>query len=67
MFFENIAPLVRLIKEGKAFKGQDVEIQFHPGKVEKGEPIHVTKFADWFSSCNRDKEAEELKRFAKEL
>ena len=67
MFFENIAPLIRLINEGKAFKGQDVEIQFHPGKVEEGEPIHETKFADWFSSPNRDKEAEALKRFAKEL
>ena len=66
MFFENIEPLVKMIKGGKFFAGQDVEIQFHPGKVLKGEPLHKTKFADWFASDNRDKEAEALKRFAKE-
>ena len=67
MFFENIDPLIKMIKEGKSFRGQDVEVQFHPGKVLKGEPLHETKFADWFSSKNRDKEAEALKRFAGEL
>lgn len=67
MFFENIAPLVKMIKAGKIFRNQDVEIQFHPGKVLKGEPLHKTEFADWFSSKNRDKEAEALKRFSKEL
>ncbi len=66
MFYENMAPLVRLIKRGEAFSGQDVEIQFHPGKVLEGEPIHETKFMDWFSSPNRDKEAKALLRLAKE-
>lgn len=63
MFFENINPLLSMIKEGKAFKNQDVEIQFHPGKVLRGEPLHKTKFPDWYTSKNRDKEAEALKRF----
>ena len=67
MFYENIAPLVELINSGKFFKGQDVEVQFHPGKVKRGEPLHETRFANWYSSINRDKEAAALKRFAEDI
>ena len=63
MFFENIDPLIKKINKGKIFRNTDVEIQFHPGRVKKGESLHETKFADWYDSDNRDREAEALKRF----
>jgi predicted glycoside hydrolase/deacetylase ChbG (UPF0249 family) len=65
MFYENIYPLILKIKAGKAFKGRDVEVQFHPGRVRRGEKLHRTKFADWYDSDNRDREAQALKRFEK--
>ena len=63
MFYENISPLLKKIKAGKVFKGENVEIQFHPGAVREGETLHETNFVEWYSSENRDKEAEALKRF----
>ena len=63
MYYDNIAPFVCKIKKGSIFKGQDVEIQFHPGGIKKEEELLDPKFGDWYASDAREKEADALMRF----
>ena len=62
MFFENIDPLVRKIRSKKCYNGFDVEVQFHPGAIKRGEELLDDTFGDWYASTNREGEALALKR-----
>ena len=66
MFYNNIAPLLHRLGKRKDLTTENLEIQFHPGSVKKGEPILDRQFEDWYASKNRRQEAEALLRFRRE-
>ncbi len=62
MFFENIDPLIKKIQSKEKYRGCNVEVQFHPGGIKKGEYLLDDTFGEWYASSNREGEALALKR-----
>ena len=61
MFLDRIQPLVKRIEKDRRYRDKEVELQFHPGGIKKGEYFLDEQFEEWFESSNREGEAKTLK------